>query len=82
VVIASSSSPHRKLSNGISFAKFHNRLSPFPFSIGFLLEKIELKRNKSQQGRKEEGSALWDPTAVKGVKERDGVSRVDPVYVI
>jgi hypothetical protein len=25
---------------------------------------------------------LWGPLAAKGVKERDGVSRVDPVYVI
>jgi hypothetical protein len=67
--ITSMDSPHRELFSDILFAKFRCRLSHFPFSIWFFCWEIESEREKSRQGRKEEGSALWGPVAVKEMRE-------------
>jgi hypothetical protein len=59
--ITSMDSPRLELSSDILFAKFHNRLSHFPFSIWFSIEEIESEKKKPQQGRREESSALRGP---------------------
>jgi hypothetical protein len=74
-------SPHRELFSDILFAKFRCRLSHFPFSLWFSVEKNRAREGEIAAKKKgEEGSALWSPLSVKDKKEKDGVSRIDSVH--
>jgi hypothetical protein len=82
-------SPHRELFSDILFAKFRCRLSHFPFSLWFSVEKNRAREGEIAAKKKGEDSVLWSPLSVKEMKKlswcglgRRGVQKPVPQFII